>query len=298
MGWLSYAAVYQLGLKRRKRFTIPILGIGNLEVGGTGKTPLTIAVARLLQGKNIAISCSAYGSVSSDSATLYGVEKPLDPERHGDEACLIRKKLPNIPLILGRDRVRAAQLAQENGFGALILDDGFQHLPLARTADVLVFDPNRKNWRALPAGPLREPAGGMRRASAFFVSHENGELPHPQFSYRLSFPFLRKLDTGERMPTQALADKRIAALCAIGNPQRFLRTLEQLGLLPEKTLIYPDHDNLRRVTLSHEYIWVVTEKDAVKLNAASTPNCYVLEMEACFCDEEAVERWLDRTLFH
>lgn len=305
LGWRAYAAVYQLGFKRRRRFDLPILGIGNLEVGGLGKTPAAIEVARLLSAKNVAISSTAYGSPSSKGATWSPAREALKAEEHGDEPCLIRRKVPNVPLILGRDRVRAAELALEHGVEALILDDGFQHLPLARTADILLWDCSRRNWRLLPAGPLREPRSGAKRASAAFVEEgrpcieDNLEFVQEagiraRFAFRRTVRGLIELASGRKTAIQELEGKKIAALCAIGRPEGFFRTLRNLSISVEKEIALPDHHPIN-VKMEDEYAWIVTEKDATKLVARE--NVYALETEIEFCEPEAVADWLNKTLF-
>jgi len=289
LGWRSYAAVYQLGLKKRRRFQIPILGIGNLEVGGTGKTPLTIAIARLFPGKRIAISCNAYGSPSSFDGAFAPSE--MNAALHGDEACLIRSKLPNAVLILGRDRVLAAQLAESVKLDLLILDDGFQHLPLARTVDMAIWNSNTRNRRLLPAGPFREPQSGIKRADGLFVAKEQ----KGGFAFRRVFSGVRNIATGERFPTNWLSGQSISAACAIAKPEDFFRQLEAFGANLIRRIALPDHGNFSSVKWDAKDTWLVTEKDAVKIPPAKS--IYALEMDVEFCEQEALTDWLNRKLF-
>ena len=292
LGWRSYAAVYQLGLKRRRRFQIPILGIGNLEVGGTGKTPITIAIARLFPGKRIAISSSAYGSTSSSAASFAPVAMSADV--HGDEACLIRSKLPDVALILGRDRVVAAELAESAKLDLLILDDGFQHLPLARTVDMIIWNSGARNRRLLPAGPLREPQSGIRRADALFVTGERAE-DKPSFAFRRLFSGIRNIATSERFPTNWLSGQSVSAACAIAKPEDFFSQLEGFGANLDRRIPLRDHSGFAKMTWDSKDVWVVTEKDAVKIPPAK--NIYALEMDVEFCEQEALTDWLNRKLF-
>ncbi len=292
LGWRSYAAVYQLGLKRRRSFQIPILGIGNLEVGGTGKTPIAIAAARLFPGRRIGISSSAYGSPSSKGASFAPLE--MAPRVHGDEACVIRSKLPDVTLILGRDRVAAAELAESVKMDLLILDDGFQHLPLARTSDMVIWNPDAKNRRLLPAGPFREPRSGVHRADGMFVSNERVD-DKPSFAFRRVFTDVKNTATGERFPTNWLSGQTISAACAIAKPDDFFRQLESLGANIDRRIALPDHSSLANFKWNSEALWVVTEKDAVKISPAA--NIYALEMDVEFCEQEALTDWLNRKLF-
>ncbi|MGI8924723.1 MAG: tetraacyldisaccharide 4'-kinase [Fimbriimonadales bacterium] len=298
LGWRAYAAVYQLGLKKRRRFEIPILGIGNLEVGGSGKTPATIAVARLLAGKRIAISSSAYSSPSSRDAAFMGPGAAINPADHGDEACLIREELPDVALILGRDRVRAAEIAQAGRLDALILDDGFQHLPLARTADAIMWKACSRNRRLLPAGPMREPDEGLRRASIAFSQSEDCPV-QPKFTYRREYSGLRNMRTGEAHPVDWLHGREVSALCAIGEPKSFLDALESFGALAKTKIVLADHDDLQAVNIPPGSNWVTTAKDAVKLRRRANihENVFVLDMRIRFCKEAELSDWLNRTLF-
>ncbi|MCH8274046.1 MAG: tetraacyldisaccharide 4'-kinase [Armatimonadetes bacterium] len=302
-GWRAYLAAYQSGLKRRRRFEIPILGVGSLETGGLGKTPAAVAAANCLirMGKRPAVSASGYGSPSARSAALIRPEDAATPDRHGDEACLIRAKVPEVGLIVGRDRVRAAVLAQEAGFDALVLDDGFQHLPLARSADLLLWNAGARNRRCLPAGPMREPASGWRRADAIAVPEESkgGAMPSkPAFLFRRVFPGLRRVQGGERAPLDWLRGRSVAALCAIARPRSFFDKLETLGARVERRVALRDHDPLR-LTLDGGIPWIVTEKDAMKLacRGGLPADVYALEMDIQFCDEEAFIDWLTDRLF-
>jgi tetraacyldisaccharide 4'-kinase len=296
-GWGAYASVYLLGLKRRRKFAVPILGIGNLEVGGTGKTPVTIAVAKLLsEGRKIAVSASAHGSPSSHDARLVRADDAMNAREHGDEPCLLRKQLPGVDLILGRNRVLAAQIAEGEEYDLLILDDGFQHLPLARTLDTVLWNGDTKNRRLLPAGPFREPASGIRRASGAFS--ESGDAPEKKtFGFSREYVGLRPICGKEIVPVSFLNGKSVNAACAIARPQAFLGALRDFGAVISRTELLPDHSEFDAVNWSNDAPWIVTAKDAVKLGGNEAV-IYVLEMRVQFCDEEEVRRWLETKLFH
>lgn len=292
MGWLVYAGVYSVGLKRRKKFPIPIVGVGNLEVGGLGKTPVSIEIARMLSsaGLQVAVSASGYGSPASEAATLAPAGE-LEPSRWGDEPALIRAKLPDVPLIVGRRRTLAAEIAFREGFDALVLDDGFQHLPLGRTVDFLIYDPLAVNRRCIPSGPMREPTIGARRATAVLIGSEHGESVFglPDFRFRRRFTGLVS-HSGEKLPLDWLSGRSVHAVCAIARPIGFFDALAELGANLVSKTSFKDHDALNRELPSGAPI-VVTEKDAVKLRRGSMP-FYALEMDVEFDDKEAVESWL------
>lgn len=294
-GWTAYYSVYALGLKKRKSFPIPVIGVGNLEVGGLGKTPMTIALAKLLSdsGLNIAISTSGYASPASVGAKL-APEGDLDSVKWGDESALIRAKLPDVPLIVGRRRTLAASIAQAEGFDALLLDDGFQHLPLARDTDLLLHDPHAPNRRCLPSGPLREPTWGSNRASAFLIEGV-GEPPvaaKPVFRYRRRFLSVVSL-SGHRKGVDWLAGRDVKAICAIGRPTQFFGTLTSLGAKLQETIALRDHDVIA-TPLDGDVPWIITEKDAVKLRSRSPvpDQVYALMMEIEFEEPEKFKTWL------
>lgn len=250
-GWEAYAALYALGLKRPYRSRLPVVCVGNLVVGGTGKTPLTMALAALIQKRvgPVAISLSGYGSPASEAAQI-APSGALDTAQWGDEPALFRESMPETPLIVGRDRVRAARLAEAHFPGhVLLLDDGFQHLPLAKDISILLR-PREANPFCLPAGPYREPKYHERRAE--FVVEEGVE-------YKRTFRC-------EPMPSGP-----VTLLCAVGNPARVLESAALLGIDVHKHVFLPDHDPLSAPDLLRqvEGPLVVTRKDWVKLRGRS-----------------------------
>jgi tetraacyldisaccharide 4'-kinase len=183
LGWRAYTGVYRLGLKRRVRMPVPVIGIGSLWAGGVGKTPVTIAVARLLQeaGVRVAVLTHGYGGSRYRMGALVDPAQCPDPAAVGDEAAELRLALPDVPIAVGKQRVRMAQAAMARWSpDALVLDDGFQHLPLARTLDLVLLPAESPlgNGYCLPAGPLREPPDGLQRASGAVWVYFGS--PHPQ----------------------------------------------------------------------------------------------------------------------
>lgn len=299
MGWKTYESVYKLGIKKRLQAPIPIIGIGGLEVGGQGKTPITIAVAELLRNSlpSLAVSASGYGSEGESGAKLITTGRDLSPSDFGDEACLLREHLPWASLIIGRNRVLAANIANEHRFDALLLDDGFQHLPLARTVDLLVLNLQRENRFCLPAGPFREPFSGHQRADAFLIEN-NGENKNelfgkPVFYFSKIFESVRNIQNNEIHSLDWLIGKEVHGLCAIANPQRFFDSLISLGANVIKKSSYADHDPLK-ITINEKVPTIVTEKDAVKLkhHGNITSEVYALKMSIKFKNEIKLLTWL------
>lgn len=233
IGWMSYELMYKLGIKRPQQPHAPIVCIGNLRVGGSGKSPVVIHVAQVLQGqgREVVIGCNGYRSPRQEGASL-APAGPLDPKEWGDEPAMIREALPDVPLVVGRKRVDAAALVAAHHPGAvLLMDDGFQHLPLRKDV-CIVLDPERPvNSFCLPAGPYREPRGAGRRKADLL-------LPNDQFSVQ---PYIQGIQwTQSPVPAPA----RVATLTAIAYPHRMVMTAEHLGYDVVSGVARPDHDPL------------------------------------------------------
>ncbi len=297
LGWKGYLALYQMGWKKRWEAPIPVIGVGSLEVGGSGKTPLALAVARILETrfKKIAISVHGYKGSRRNEVTFLPPGMPFSEEEFGDEAVWLREKAPQFALVVSRHRVLAVKRSVQEGCDAVVLDDGFQHLPLARKVDFVILQPSRRNRRCLPAGPLREPWKGWQRADAVFVyGPPIPEIPLPQFRIQRIFSRLHALNTSESLPVEWLRGKEISAMCAIGKPHTFLQALKDLGANVREFLALPDHSSPRALPQGRPLI--VTEKDAVKLLHRKLPlnDVYALEMDLRVDDEFA--SWLRERL--
>ena len=257
-GWQAYRAIYRYGFKRASEPHSPIVVVGNLTVGGSGKSPLTLAIAQNLLDldRSVVVSASGYGSPRAQAASL-APAGPLNAAEWGDEPAMIRWLMPELPLVVGRRRVLAAQIAHDNYPDAIMLmDDGFQHLPLKKHLSILLDEPNPMNGKCLPAGPYREPRSNRHLADLvipgeFSVSRESIKLIDPQSGL-------------EETP------RKFDVLCALGRPERFLADLNHdfLGSVNQVTL-KPDHDCLQEGNLwadfGSEIPIVVTAKDWVKL---------------------------------
>ncbi len=252
-GWRTYLLTYKLGLKKAKHPHHPIIVVGNLTTGGFGKSPTVIHLAQNLQdlGHEVVIGCSGYGSPKSEAATL-APDGPLDAAEWGDEPAMFRDRLPDIPLVVGRRRVLAAELVHQHHPNAvLLMDDGFQHLPLKKDVSILLEQPKPTNQFCLPAGPYREPRANKSNADAILWLG-----PHEGF--KLTRGTIQGLPKGER----------VTAICAIGQPQQFLDAIAEICQL-ESPLVLPDHDPLTSGNLFDQVPAglpiVVTAKDWVKL---------------------------------
>ena len=317
LGWRAYAGVYALGLKRREPIPVPVIGIGSLWAGGVGKTPVTIAVARLLHGAGVrvAILTHGYGGSRYRTGALVDPKQYPDPAEVGDEAAELRLALPDAPLALGKWRVRMAHAAMERWSpDALVLDDGFQHLPLARALDLVLLPAESPlgNGYCLPAGPLRETPEGVRRAGGVvWVQWEQCQLPPPQpspstgrevgflprvrgrlgggqtlptYTATIAPTALLRLAAGERLSLDALRGQPLTIVCGIARPKRFLQMANLLGYTLAEAHAFPDHhayttDELCRFSGK---TLLTTLKDAVKLRGRLPDDCdaYALLIEA------------------
>ncbi|MFN3690232.1 MAG: tetraacyldisaccharide 4'-kinase [Fimbriimonadales bacterium] len=307
--WRLYEGIYRVGLKRRTRLPIPVIGVGSLWAGGVGKTPVTIAIARLLHesGRRIAVLTHGYGGSRYRAVTLLEPRDTPDPAIVGDETAELRLALPDTPLAVGKHRVRTAAAAHARWSPeALVLDDGFQHLPLARTLDLVLLPAETPlgNRYCLPAGPLREPQSGLHRADGV-VLVSTGSLPHtdwqkndfegvPAYSASIAPVALRSLSTGDCLPLDALCNRPLTLVCGVARPERFVQTARSLGYLIERVHAYPDHHAYTPEELrgfSGKTV-LTTGKDAVKLRPCLPDNCdaYALLVEATL--DDALQRRL------
>lgn len=238
LGWLGYEAVYRAGLKKPYCAHVPVVVIGNLTVGGMGKTPLTLATARTLRelGYPVVLGASGYGSPKSQAAQI-APEGPLDAREWGDEPAFLRWLLPDFPLIVGRRRVLAAQLAEKHfPDHVLLMDDGVQHKPLAKDLTILIDPPRVANGQCLPAGPYREPRWHRRRADILIPD-----------DYQLESPGLQFLNPYQpvAIPAESPAPAEIQVLCAIAKPYRYTETLAAYRYQVVKAKYLRDHDPIR-----------------------------------------------------
>jgi tetraacyldisaccharide 4'-kinase len=255
--------LYLKGLRRSVRLSRPVLVVGNLSVGGTGKTPLVCwLVEQLIEaGLRPGVVSRGHGG-SARLPRLISVDD--DPAVVGDEPLLIARRT-GAPVAVGRRRAAAAQLLIQAGCGAVVSDDGLQHYALERDCEVVVMDGERGlgNGWLLPAGPLRENAPRLATADAVVV---NGGLPREgTLHMRLEGTVAVRLQGGERRALADFAGQTVHAVAGIGNPGRFFRMLRDRGIdLLEHAL--DDHASLsvETITFNDARPVLMTEKDAVK----------------------------------
>ena len=277
--WL-YAAVisirnrlYALGMFKARTLPCRVISVGNITVGGTGKTPAVIALAKHLQTEkvHVAILLRGYKRQSREKVTIVsdGERVCASLKESGDEAYMMAKHLSGIPIIVSRQRYQAGQVALERfGVDVLLLDDGFQHRQLARDVDILTVPAHSAiglqaaRERLLPAGSLREPPTVLRRADVILLTHTGTvdmlrdakaalrqlapnalvleSIHQPVYFYPLASPPNAE-ERDFRPASEAVKGKRILAVCGIGNPDAFATTLMQCSAESVELLAFPDH---------------------------------------------------------
>lgn len=280
-------ALFALGLLRSVRLPVPVVVVGNITAGGTGKTPLVawLAGELLASGRQPGIVTRGYGASAPGPER---VEAGSDPSRAGDEAVLLAREC-GCPVFRGADRVAAARalLAAHPDTDVVLSDDGLQHYRLGRDLEIAVLDGMRGigNGLPLPAGPLREPASRLARCR-FLVVKAPVRVPVPRHpalgAMRLAAGELRSLkDPGRRLRPDALVGLRVHAVAGIGNPEHFFDTLRAQGIAFEAHP-FPDHHPWRAQDLRFPGAQAVlmTAKDAVKCRAFAEPIFWELPVSA------------------
>jgi tetraacyldisaccharide 4'-kinase len=276
-----------------RRLPCRVISIGNLALGGTGKTPVVELVAGLLQqeGLRVCVLSRGYGGRAQSGIIVVsdGTTCLVPPEVAGDEPVLLAEHLAGLPVIVGKNRYAAGMLAVER-FDAdvIVLDDGFQHVQLARDLNILLLDTARPfgTGRLFPRGDLRDRPAAIARADAIVLTHwEPGAAPSlsaPQLC-RSDLPLFcsqhtplnfRALADGHILPLASLKGQRVLAFCGIGTPRQFRLTLQRLGVEIVAFVAFPDHHPYTRAEIGQLIlsarqhradILVTTEKDGVRL---------------------------------
>ncbi len=280
------SAIRRLGFRLKMlhsgKVKLPVIIIGNITVGGTGKTPFTLALVEqlLARGYHPAIITRGYGG------NMQGVQQIMpdcDSQLCGDEPALMaRRQL--CPVVVGRDRLAAAQyvVAQLPECDLILSDDGLQHYRLQRDVELVLIDGERRlgNGLLLPAGPLREPASRLNHVDAVIIN--GGQVQPGQFGMQLHGEWFYQLQQPQRrVQAEFFLGKRVHAVAGIGNPARFFRHLQQLGIDVESHP-FADHHAFQAGDLQFDLCDAVlmTEKDAVKCASFADENCWVLRVDA------------------
>ncbi|HVK55185.1 MAG TPA: tetraacyldisaccharide 4'-kinase [Burkholderiales bacterium] len=278
--------LYVSGWIKTQRLPVPVIVVGNITVGGSGKTPLVLWLTQLLKSNGYQPGIVSRGYGGSLKA-LIEVDETFTPAQVGDEPMLLMKR-SGCPVFICPDRGLAARamLARRPEVNVIVADDGLQHYKLPRDIEIAVVDGERGfgNGFRLPAGPLREPISRLKAVQAVVV---NGRpmaerIPSDAIPMRLIGDVLYRLnDPSERKPASNFVRAAVHAIAGIGNPGRFFTHLRNLGLRPEEHR-FPDHYAFQAsdLELPGNGPIVMTEKDAVKCAAFVNSRCWVLAVDA------------------
>jgi tetraacyldisaccharide 4'-kinase len=286
--WL-HVGTYRIGLRHSARIDAPVIVVGNLTAGGSGKTPLVIALIEALRSRGFrpGIVSRGYGGTQRTATVL---DDSPDPPRYGDEPSLIRRRT-GVEVAVGKNRAEAAALLVKRGANVVIADDGLQNPSLARDIEICVIDGQRRfgNEQLLPAGPLREPLSRLETIDFRLCNGaraERGEIP-----MRLAGEVAVSVASASRTrPLSSFSRQRVHAIAGIGNPGRFFTGLQARGIevVPHP---FPDHHAFVASDLEFADTLPVlmTEKDAIKCVAFAGPDVWCVpvsaEVPATFIDE-------------
>jgi tetraacyldisaccharide 4'-kinase len=324
---LYRAAVYlrrvffRLHIFKRKKISCPVISVGNLTLGGTGKTPTVIQVAQLLKSnkRRPVVVSRGYGRKDETEIIVVsdGRSVLVDVQTGGDEPVMIGSMLPGIPVVVGRKRYQAAMLAlQRFSPDVVVLDDGFQHLNLKRDLDIVLVDAGNPfgNGKLFPAGILREPMKALERAHAVLVTKTDGILDvgtlketirrHTQariFTSRQVPVDLIDSRSAEIKPLTDLRGSRVLALSGIARPDSFTGMLKALGADIVAVSTYPDHFEYQLADLAAVFrkaadekvtMIITTEKDAIRLKKLQADGIWALRIEQTVVEHEEWEAFL------
>ena len=306
---------YQRGLFKSRQLPCKVISVGNMTLGGTGKTPLVIALTRELQkrGINVGILSRGYKGMKERQGGIVsdGERVCLTPAESGDEPFMLAQMLSGVPVLVGKKRYEMGINAHERfGMDVLILDDGFQHLRLKRDVDIVLIDARQGfgNGRLFPRGPLREPLRSLRRASMLVLTKAEpsptlGEIEGvlryhapavPLYHSRYKSVFLLEAASKKMSPPHVVCGKRVFAFAGIADPAYFVYLLKGLGAEVVKEIHFPDHHNYELkdlMMLRHQGttvdLFVTTEKDFVKLQRLPLDDIplYILGIEQEIVEE-------------
>ena len=273
--------LYKAGIFRKSKLPVPVIVVGNISVGGTGKTPLVVAITQYLisAGYNPGVISRGYGGQSDRWPLL--VTSESSPVEAGDESVLIAKRC-QCPVSVGPSRIKAAEaLLANHQCDIIVSDDGLQHLALKRDVEIIVIDGERRfgNGLCLPAGPLRELAARLNQAD---IVVSNGHARKNEEEMQLSGDLFQSVaGTESSKSVKEFSGKTVHAVAGIGNNERFFRVLENMSIHIIRHP-FPDHYEftVTDITFNDGLPVLMTEKDAMKCQQFSLDNCWYLPVNA------------------
>ncbi len=321
--WFVGEGLRRLGLARPKGPSLPIISVGNLTVGGSGKSTLCLELAARLagMGRRPAVVSHSYGRVEGGGEPLaFGGGAGPAPgwRRVGDEAAMMAAADPGLIVVGGADKARSLYLAAAAGAGVVIIDDAFHRRDIRRDLDIVLVDARGRfgNGHCLPRGPLREPLRALARADVFVVAGEEGVPPDLAALLRRRYPRapimaarkvpvgLEPVGGGRPAGLEALRGASVYAFCGLGNPESFTGSLASAGALLAGTCFLRDHHPYggedmsrlgREAASSGAAFAVTTAKDAVKIDAwpSGAPPLFALRVRLQLDDQSG---WLEARL--
>lgn len=280
--------LYHFNFIKKTRFNVPVIVVGNITVGGTGKTPFVIWLAEALEKKGYRPGIVSRGVGGEKILHPYWVDAHANPEFVGDEAVLLAKRT-QCPMVVCIDRVAAVkELLNKTNCNIVISDDGLQHYRLDRDIEIVVVDGAREwgNGKLLPAGPLREPLKRLRHVDLVVINGQH-TLRHPVFNMQdleymnVNGSTLFSIKNVEQLDLQKCQRKKVHAVAGIGNPQRFFSLLRhhKLNVIEH---VFPDHYLYQRddIYFSDDLAVIMTEKDAVKCREFADQRHWYLPVRA------------------
>jgi tetraacyldisaccharide 4'-kinase len=320
--------LFRLHLFKRKKISCPVISIGNITLGGTGKTPTVIQVAGLLfRNKRLPVVVSrGYGRKDETEILVVSDGRSILVDTHtgGDEPVLIASKLPGIPVVVGQNRYQAAMHALLRfGPGVVVLDDGFQHVRLRRDLDIVLLDAGNPfgNGKLFPAGILREPLCALKRAHAVLITKMDDAGSVTALKETIQRNTNARIFTALRVPVDlvdyhsnaikplsALRGSKVLALSGIAQPALFTLLLKSLGAEVIAAITYPDHYDYQKSDLAAVYqkaatnekisMIVTTEKDAIRLKDLHAEGIWALRVELTVVESDAWETFILEGIGH
>ena len=296
---------FRLRLLKSYKINAPVIVVGNISVGGNGKTPVVIHLAELAKSLGFKPGVISRGYGGNAESYPYLLDENSTTHQAGDEPILIYQRC-HVPVVVGSDRVANAQMLIEQGCNIIISDDGLQHYRLQRDLELIVVDAKRLfgNGLLLPTGPLREGLWRLQQADLIIYNGEHipitGTVHDKSLLMTLAGSELININSGEKLPLHYFLEKwqNVNAIAGIGEPQRFFDTMQvlgfnlikQQGFIDHKNFIADDFDQFNK-----NLPLLMTEKDAVKCREFAQDNWWYLPVSAQFSeqDEQALSQCLD-----
>ena len=280
--------LYGLGIIGRYRAIVPVIIVGNITAGGTGKTPVTIWLAGELQKRGFKAGIVSRGYGGSKSSTSMRVDTASDPEVVGDEPVLLAKRT-GCTVVVDSNRARAVQMLIDDGVNVIIADDGLQHYRLERMYEICVIDGARGlgNRFLLPAGPLRETIDRLSEVDQVLINGRRGDnvaeltaVEQNAIEFELVAREVTRLNGSLTRPIEGFSGTTVHAVAAIGNPARFFDMLRAHGIQVIEHA-FQDHARLSASDLrfGDDFEVLMTEKDAVKLDAISSDKYWTVPVD-------------------